>query len=126
MTVKELNLDVSKWRCGGTGTNGTNRLGEGVTLMLNNEGFMCCLGQFYLQLGYDEFDIRHKSTPDSVGRTHLFTSELGYDNNLAGVLIRINDDPDTTVETKIRLITEQLTEHGVKLNVIDSEGILNG
>lgn len=122
-TVKELNLDVSKWRCGGTGTN---RLGEGVTLMLNGEGFMCCLGQFYLQLGYDEFDIRLKSTPENCGPTSLFTNENGYNNDLAGVLMRINDDPNTTVETKIRLITEQLAEHGVKLNVIDSEGILNG
>lgn len=34
-------IDRSKWR---TGTESLNKTGEGPTLLLNEEGFMCCLG----------------------------------------------------------------------------------
>ena len=34
-------IDRSKWR---TGANSLNKTGEGSTYLLNEEGFMCCLG----------------------------------------------------------------------------------
>lgn len=121
MIIKELNLDVSKWRCGG---GGLSQLGEGYTEMLNDEGFMCCLGQFYLQLGYDESAILQKGTPYDCGPAPLFTSENGHNSELTYELMVINDGIDTTIKTKIRSITEQLAKHGVKLNVVDPDNIL--
>ena len=39
--TKTVVIDRSKWRTGGVGINAT---GEGQTKLLNEEGFMCCLG----------------------------------------------------------------------------------
>jgi hypothetical protein len=47
---KKLILDYSKWRCG---MDGANSLGDGETALLNDKGFMCCLGMFGKQCGID-------------------------------------------------------------------------
>ena len=58
-------IDYSKWRCGG---NWENKLGEGETYMLNQEGFMCCLGQCQSQLGATNNDLRSMAQPSNVGK----------------------------------------------------------
>ena len=45
---KTLTLDYTKWRCG---SRGEHKHGNGPTRLLNEDGYMCCLGQFMAQAG---------------------------------------------------------------------------
>ena len=61
---KKFIIDRSKWRCGGNlSDGGTNLRGEGITYLLNNQGFMCCLGQVAKQCGVDEYDLLETEYP---------------------------------------------------------------
>ena len=48
--IVKFTIDVNTWRFGGM-RDCKNKHGEGHTYLLNNEGYMCCLGQISLQLG---------------------------------------------------------------------------
>jgi hypothetical protein len=48
----EFVLDIAKWRSGGWAIE-DERMGEGDTQLCNSEGYMCCLGQFAKQCGYE-------------------------------------------------------------------------
>jgi hypothetical protein len=48
--MKILVLDESIWRCGDDAKDPNKSRGTGYTKLLNEEGYMCCLGQFSLQL----------------------------------------------------------------------------
>jgi hypothetical protein len=63
MERQKFIIDRSKWRSGGTGRNA---VGEGGTRLLNEQGFMCCLGQVCLQLGIDESIVKHRHTPEDI------------------------------------------------------------
>ena len=54
----EFIIDRSKWRCGGQGKNSR---GKGSVKLLNNEGFMCCLGQTCSQTGIENEDLLNKA-----------------------------------------------------------------
>ncbi len=60
---KKFIIDRSKWRSGGYGINA---IGKGGTKLLNNEGYMCCLGQICLQLGINESLISLKNSPEDI------------------------------------------------------------
>lgn len=122
MEVKELILDYSKWRCGNFGWN---QLGRGETYLLNNEGFMCCLGQFCQQLGISIEALLNNAEPEEVCNAEydLFV----YKDESRGIcntfftrkLIGINDDRATTPEQKIHSIKSLLAEEGIELKVIN-------
>lgn len=135
MTVKEYTLYIPEWRCG---RQGDYALGEGDTQMLNEEGFMCCLGQFALQEGVDESDVFACYTPAQVAdKVGIYDPKLVRPNSgnsqyqgsylitdLTGSLMDINDDTHTTPVKKIRLIREELSLYGITLNVVDPNGQL--
>ena len=52
---KTYTVDCRTWRAGG---DGNNKVGEGLTRLLNQLGFMCCLGQCALQEGVSANDLR--------------------------------------------------------------------
>lgn len=56
-------IDRSKWRTGGGGLNQT---GEGGTSILNDEGYMCCLGFCMNASKLAKKDLLHKDTPAST------------------------------------------------------------
>lgn len=56
----EFTIDRSKWRCGG---DHSKQIGEGNTRLLNEEGYMCCLGQCALQVGIPKDDIFNWGEP---------------------------------------------------------------
>lgn len=133
--MNKLVLDYSKWRCGGDG-DGVNKLGEGTTQLLNTDGFLCCLGQFSLQLeptlnkytmsGLGEpvdLDreiplLSYTETYDSVeGETDL--DYFTYATPLSDKAIAINDDPYTTPEEKIKLLRELFGEVEYEIEVIN-------
>lgn len=73
--MKKLVIDRSKWRSGGDSathpvpTCSVNGSGKGATALLNEEGYMCCLGFASLQLeGWTKEEIKFLGEPGEVAR----------------------------------------------------------
>ena len=127
----ELILDYSKWRAGGGSMQhkNENMIGRGRTALLNTFGFMCCLGQFSLQCGFFEDDIKNSDEPAELSNergklmehfTYYDDLHMNYKNTeLSNDLMQINDDLDTTYLQKIDLISAKLKEHNITLTVIN-------
>jgi len=81
--MEKLVIDRSKWR---TGASGDSKTGLGNTFLLNNEGFMCCLGFFCLSAGLKENHIRSAGTP----RDAVFDHNI----NLMPIAESNSDDDD--------------------------------
>jgi hypothetical protein len=117
-------LDYSKWRCGG---DDSNKLGEGETLLLNKEGYQCCLGQFCSQLGFELGDLYDKTYPSEIEQKQripsigIFTSDFSDfgDTDLTDAAVAINDNIDTTPQEKIDALKELFSEHGHTITVIN-------
>jgi hypothetical protein len=56
----KVTIDRSKWR---TGSFGEFASGRGDTSLLNDEGFMCCLGFCSLAVGVTESEMLNKTLP---------------------------------------------------------------
>jgi len=108
---KKLILDYSKWRCG---MDGGNSLGYGETALLNNKGFMCCLGQFGKQCGVPDNELFERGDPSECE-----TSVPLFEGSFVVSAININDDEDTTPEAKLNAIETLLREEGIELEVIN-------
>lgn len=115
MNPKELTLDVSKWRCGG---KGQNKLGKGITFLLNYEGFSCCLGQWGGQLGISDEYLLNVGEPIDFDEA-VDVPDLFNNNSFVSDAIEINDDKKTTPGEKITLLTNLCEQSGIKLNVIN-------
>lgn len=129
--MKTLTLDYSKWRAGGTSvfSSKENEIGQGDTRLLNESGFMCCLGQFALQCDFSVEEIIRKNGPcDLRKEMPLFnqSGEYGFVNtSLACKCIGINDDRTTTYKQKIFSLHRLLKEHGIELIVINTPEPIN-
>jgi hypothetical protein len=115
---EKLVLDYSKWRCGG---DGENKLGEGPVALCNSLGFMCCLGQWSLQIGADENAIMDKGEPQEASIVNplltIYDGECLHASTFSSEAIGINDDDTTTPEYKINKLRELCLIEGVKLEV---------
>lgn len=82
---KEFVIDRSKWKCGNGPclTTAKHERGLGDTHLLNDAGFMCCLGFVSRQLGCKKSEILDLSEPCSLADT--------CGKNLDGVLLEAND-----------------------------------
>jgi hypothetical protein len=125
--MQTLTLDYSKWRCGGAeeiDTN-TNVLGKGSTRLMNTEGFMCCLGQFALQLDFSKGEIMHEMRPCSLRRKmgefnrRVANGNYYEDTKLSVDCIEINDNTDTTPAEKIKQLAALLAQNNIELKVIN-------
>jgi hypothetical protein len=132
--MKKLTLDYSQWRCG---LYGDYKLGEGETNLLNLKGFMCCLGQFSLQLNQKltRKNILKLGEPCEVGLDIDLLTSLNesdeydeYDGRIINKIINsqvsldaifINDDEHTTPEEKIRQLQKLFEPHGYEIEVIN-------
>lgn len=99
---KVLKIDYRRWMCGGGKRNNVNdnvveHVGHGTdtTYLLNQDNFMCCLGQFCLQAGHKRNEIMEIGDPDSVEGN-------SFPNKFCNDAININDDDNTTIITKVR------------------------
>jgi len=137
---KKLILDYSKWICG---AGGAHALGSGAVALLNEDGFMCCLGQWGLQCGAKKEEILNFGEPQEIKPLlPLFAKALKYPvteyNPVTGIeetnyvedneksntrlsldAIDINDNTKTTPEEKIELLRELLANEGIELEVIN-------
>lgn len=124
MKNNTLILDYSKWRSGGNLCN-ENGIGKGTTLLLNEEGYMCCLGQFGLQLStkITEEDINGMGCISGTDKRVLLLTHhnKGYidDTRLACDAMRINDDCTTTPQFKIQALRKLFGKKGFKIKVIN-------
>jgi hypothetical protein len=104
-------IDVDKWRCGGSGAN---KLGEGLTMLRNPEGYCCCLGFITIQEGFNPIGA---IGPSELGKVIPRLVEKALLNTrLANDAIQINDDFDTTMKEKVRALRSLFASHGVKLH----------
>jgi hypothetical protein len=81
--MEKLVIDRSKWR---TGASGNSNTGVGSTSLLNDQGYMCCLGFFCLSAGLKENDVRGAGTP----RDAIFDHNI----NLMPIAESNSDDDD--------------------------------
>jgi len=130
MMNKKLTLDVAKWRCG---EGGKYSLGEGPTKLLNECGYMCCLGQFALQLGYTEAEIKQRNYPADIcsneidglirRKVDIYILNSVGDTDFSELAATINDDKETTPKTKIQLLKSLCAEYKCEL-IVKNEHLL--
>lgn len=124
---KTLTLDVANWKCGKVDYTRNTEFtrGHGVTSLLNEEGFMCCLGQFALQLGLTPGNILNRGVPCTVSRNIVKLRPLlvdGYDDScFSSDCMRINDNVKLTIHQKIVALTFLCEIEGITLKVINYE-----
>lgn len=129
--MRQLTLDINKWRCGGKGEEGVTALRRQYDTELRNPaGYMCCLGQFALQLGISEEDITNRSCPMNLERKiPILTKKLiskSYDGRLihgirdtkfSDAAISINDNNKTTIAEKVKQLKALCGKFKIKLKV---------
>lgn len=118
-----LTIDRSRWRRGGDESG----LGQGDTALLNDLGFMCCLGFDALACGVPDAVIHGEADPDYIvaverfpdyATSSRFVIERNYDDttytNSLSVLAAIehNDDPTLSESERERIIRDDLIALG--------------
>ena len=117
----KVTINRSKWR---TGLGSANRTGEGNTALLNEEGYMCCLGFCMAASKVAKKNLLNISAPGACLNQHaidpnkamrssgvraltreslttcLSNSELAFD------AMKINDSAKSTPETKEKQLLE--------------------
>tara|TARA_Y100000296_G_scaffold37719_1_gene43627 strand:- start:373 stop:819 length:447 start_codon:yes stop_codon:yes gene_type:complete len=135
---KSLVLDYNNWICGspyiasaGGELDSKLSIGEGITLLENEEGYRCCLGQFSVQAGLKSEDIMGAVTLSALtGKNpQLHIEELvepcdisfcGYaDTILARSAMSINDNSKTSVEDKVKSLKLLFKESGVTIETVN-------
>lgn len=109
-----LIINRSKWRTGGK--TPSYKTGEGCTALLNEEGYMCCLGFRCHQMGIPKKDLLGKGTPDGLSDKWDIPdliNAVGNDSDFTREAIRINDNISYTHEEREEKITEHFATIGV-------------
>lgn len=115
----KFTVDRSKWRFGG----GKHFDTKGETQLLNNRGYMCCLGFCMKQLGLDDNLIRDKAAPANVMLKHNdFVSCGPYgtikNSSLSMEAMRINDNDNISGPERERRLIELFSEHGHEIEFV--------
>jgi hypothetical protein len=125
---KTLILDESIWRCGDNGYINYNdendvrdvKRGDGDTLLKNDKGFLCCLGQFSVQLDKStKDDILGEGTPEDLNKViPLLTKKVHgkiENTSISDTAININDSTTLTIPEKVRKLKSLFKRRGVKI-----------
>lgn len=129
--LKKLYLYLDHWRCGNFRIRHVQQrrknivsmgLGIGAELC-NPRGYMCCLGQWSLQLrpSLRQADIMGLNLPHEIEKVNsmpLFINDDRESTQLALDLSGINDSDYLTVEKKIIAMSMLLIAHDYQLIVI--------
>ncbi len=110
-----LVIEPSIWRNGFTGEF---RHGGGSTLLLNPQGFMCCLGQACLALGARPAEVLGLTSPGmAVNATGIRKSYLidmfGNNSEFARAAMDINDSSRTSRSGKELALFMLGKKHGI-------------
>lgn len=110
-------IDRATWRCGGEGIEGYAN-GQGKTYLLNQEGFMCCLGQYSKLNGIPNESLLGEGLPtsswiiqgDRKGLENLVTDD-GMCSQFTDEAVEANDDKYITNEEREARLTKLALEH---------------
>ena len=122
--VKELKIDVLKWR---TGNYGKFSTGLGDTSLLNQDGYMCCLGFMCLQSGLQKTDIINESEPDciSIEESIPLLTKKGkeqFENTMfSRTAVRINDNERNNIVQKMKLLKAHFSKNNLKIKFINTK-----
>lgn len=108
-----LIIDRAKWRTGGEGIHKT---GEGNTVLLNDEGYMCCLGFRCEQMGIPEKLLLNVGMPSGLYNSYDIPdliNELGKNSEFAVQAVKINDDGEPSPKEREKAITKHFKTIGV-------------
>jgi hypothetical protein len=118
----KITIERSRWISGQPIHNlGPNAVGAGETALLNDHGFMCCLGFVCIQLGLTEDQIEGQPEPSYLGpETHskigdVFFDTHGLANEFTAAAIEINDDPQTPRQQREKELTSLFKDYGYDL-----------
>lgn len=109
--MKTLTIDRSKWRTGGIAYDETH----GSTQLLNEKGYMCCLGFYCLQLGeVSKNEILGIALPEELNNVNVYDDamlHLVHENDLRNThfteeAINMNDSEELTNEEREKNIQE--------------------
>ena len=131
-------LDLATWRSGSE-----NNWGTGKSVLLNLDGFSCCLGQWCSQAGASDDELLLKAMPgelESVYDEHLsvYSEEIGTyediedresiptveNSELAATCATINDLENMPPREKIEKLQELLSKEDIEL-VVENEWMLD-
>lgn len=122
-------IDRSKWRCGGN----IEPRGKGPTQMLNQEGYMCCLGQIGRQLGCPDDQMLEYGVPCECGAYFEYEDEWGdwhdewkfppewkgiLDGKFVSEAIAINDSEEPTDTQRERSLERLAEQYGLRIDFI--------
>ena len=119
--MKILVLNESIWRCGDDSKDPSKSRGTGYTKLLNEEGYMCCLGQFSLQLSPElkRADLLHRHFPQNleIAVEDLTAKAYGElkDTELSKKAVAINDNSHSTISEKVKELTELFAKYEYKI-----------
>lgn len=111
-----LIIDRAKWRTGGNPILNPNYTGEGSTHLLNDQGYMCCLGFRCEQMGIPEQHLLNVGMPSGLYNLYDIPdliNESGKNSEFAVQAVRINDDPSLSTKEREKAITEHFKKIGV-------------
>lgn len=116
--TKKVRINRARWR---TGHNGPNATGRGETLLLNPEGYMCCLGFAAKQLGKipnarvmdsgEPDDLKCVITPLTKRKSSGFICNTEFSNKC----VRVNDDSSLTRKQRERNLIRKFNAEGIEL-----------
>jgi len=117
--TKKVRINRFKWRTGDDAPG--LHTGEGTTSLLNEEGFMCCLGFAAKQIGkISNEKIRHYGEPDDIGTVIsplTEKNEAGFicNTKFTGDCIKVNDDTKITRKQRERKLIDKFNATGIDL-----------
>lgn len=112
-----LKIDRSKWKTGEDGSENSTGLGD--TQLLNDEGFMCCLGFRCLQLGIPKKDILERGEPGDVDGWEVIPDLVNHhdwgtiNTEFTNKAMKINDSGKLTRKQR----EYRIKQHFKKVNV---------
>lgn len=113
-------IDRSKWRCGDFWYDSH---GEGSTYLLNDSGYMCCLGMVSEQLGFSKHDMLNLATPSKLRKENILSEqdefEYYHSTRLSEEAMRINDSQISREDREEKLV-EVFKRYGHELVFINN------
>ena len=115
--MKKFTVRRSEWRRGGTRYDNS----KGATFLLNEVGYMCCLGFATNQIcRITKKDLLEMDTPSCVlPYKSTFTDEHGDNNDLTNRAISINDASNISDKVREERLTALFKKHGIKVTFKD-------
>jgi len=134
--MKKFTISKSTWRRGG---EKQHHIQYGKVALLNEKGFMCCLGFICEQSGVDKKDLLNCAEPNEIpldcGEQVKFLvcsneeEDEDYEGNIVSTpyltdtqlteeAIAINDNPALSDEERIEQLTELFESEGIVLEFV--------